>query len=1025
METNSTAETRRRAADLYERIFGFPEEGDDSERLQEKFEKLLPKFSGREFPRRVHLLSIGTGYGRIDLPFVHAFVAGVNESNQPPAMVVVHCVEPNPGFRDKLKGVLQQEGHAELGCLKKTNTEAVSCLIGATRCQFRLYGDEWDINEFLDSPQFRGFRFHCVMSFLSIQFAGNLKTLYPSLLGRIVRGGLLIIGDTCSEGAWVSRPPRRSEPRERREGHPHDSALWFNVWHRWHDTLGKAGINRRLRFALPHDSSPLVAGACAIGFGRAAPSCGQDKSSDYTWVRTVRSDDLLEMMELVRSAGWRGVVSSLDVDGPENYSDLVQRECKASCSNGTYIVDKMRQDRDLWNEIQSAKNIQFENGLRFHVLESRLRVYSGWEKHLQKAMATSALRNVLQRQGIQSYVNVLRHPGVDDPHVDAVLLRQIASAVSSQIETESGIFMVVFMATQRPTYSLRACMAGRLIPGSKAHNVSEASFFDGLPFPTGVDRSAAMPRVWLWLYTLYLSLPRPSRTAAVMQEVYDLCPPFDVVLDFDSPLEKDLQVDIRANSVHISMAACHCESLRKAIWDLVTSRVADRLASVATWDVSSAVVDALRGYWGPQRPMIRQMERSSLEPGNRLGTPDIFDITPDRKDFAISESEIEALFGESNHRLVKEAMDTWFANAIPLQQGQSYESDHSPPLGIRGCEQEGKRRELVSVLLQQFGAYSLFLQETELCSVYHVPALWAGSETVWPGWHFFMRRDDLGIYKAEDNPYCHVRLGEYLAPLNQLLYQGIVTPDTGTKKEREAHEGMAHNIRATVDDLRDKLAKIHGEDLVSPDLLADIYDCQYYADVIWGFYALAYYRLCGESNEETVSLKSLWEDLLHLACNIAANELTRRLPSYIGRGNTAVQRAYDNLGDDTSAGLYRWLRKTPTAEVESTKVSRCFMTAAFASLVAQSIRHGFVVWSASPCDSNKTSVTVSEQLITVTNPTKSEGFNPKETHSWSAVETLRNSGVPVEWTAKNQLSMITIGCQQGEDRHERPASPMA
>jgi len=254
-----------------------------------------------------------------------------------------------------------------------------------------------------------------------------------------------------------------------------------------------------------------------------------------------------------------------------------------------------------------------------------------------------------------------------------------------------------------------------------------------------------------------------------------------------------------------------------------------------------------------------------------------------------------------------------------------------------------------------------------------------------------------------------------LMPLSLCLWAACI-PEAARRGRMIANEAMVHHISTPIVSLRDELEKLQQQISAEGTFNKKIHLCRYYSDVIWGFYALTYYGTLGKKADPSSRLCDIWEELLQLACAIAAEELNRRLSHYITTGGEdKLVNAFSDLGASPQTGLYDWLVKSSRCEVGCIQVSRYLIEAVFATLAAQSVRHGFVAWARSPDDCPRTVIRTNDASIVISNRTDIN-FDPKNTHSWHTMELLNRSGfVSIDWKpAVDNLSIITIKLDRKE-----------
>nr|MBC8458507.1 hypothetical protein [Deltaproteobacteria bacterium] len=300
-----------RAPEVYERFLGFPKDQDEATRFYKHCKEYIafPDFPEKG-PKKFRLLSVGTGYGRADFPLIRAYIEHYERPHGSHALSFqVDCVDPSKGFQKMLLNALGQDRYqifsSELSIEDgANNTFQVRGKSRSGKSCIVINGYRRGLSEFLRDDDEGGTLppFHCIVGILSFQYIKSLKTTFPLLLDKLCESGLIVIGETCSEGAWLSKPPPSIVGPTAKV-----NRKWFDLWTDWHKVLRRRGINRRLRLFPPHNFWLLRDTLERSGYR----SIILPKNSEFTWKKTVGSEVLGEVKALIRNGCWRGYVSSL------------------------------------------------------------------------------------------------------------------------------------------------------------------------------------------------------------------------------------------------------------------------------------------------------------------------------------------------------------------------------------------------------------------------------------------------------------------------------------------------------------------------------------------------------------------------------------------------------------------------------------------------------------------------------------------------------------------------------------------
>lgn len=267
--------------------------------------------------RTYHLLSIGTGYGRADLPILKACLdhfgraAGVSFR--------IDCVEPSARFRDMLLQTLRRDALGFFSSPPNINrpSRGMWRVRGTTpsghAVTVRIY--PMGIAQFLEAR--RKTRFHCMIASLSLQYVPKARRAFSTLLAKLSDSGVIMLAASCSQGAWLSRPPLHP-PRERKH------RRWFDLWTDWHLARKIYAAPYRSHDILPHDLSALASALERLGF----VSCLPRRACEFVWEKTVSAGTLKHMERLIQRGSWEGCISALHLEAPAHVKHRLLRALK-------------------------------------------------------------------------------------------------------------------------------------------------------------------------------------------------------------------------------------------------------------------------------------------------------------------------------------------------------------------------------------------------------------------------------------------------------------------------------------------------------------------------------------------------------------------------------------------------------------------------------------------------------------------------------------------------------------------------
>ncbi len=755
-------------AQLYESFMGF-ERQENEEKIKAFFKKMLvgldkPCFKQGRKKINIRILSIGTGYGRIEIPFFHSYIqwvldkAGREIDASREIQFDIICVEPQPSFLDKL--------NSELDYFRKNikQTRAKNKFRVLTDVKAKTLGEI----DFRKKP-FR-VRFHCVIGILSMQFETKLKTVFPLLLQNISPEGILLIGDADNHGKWVSTPPKKAERPVLKE-----HILWYEIWRRWHGLLRENWINNRLRIFTAHDSSVLVNTAIDTGFRNIS-----EKS--FSWNISIDSAVLKQVFDNVRDGKWKISVSSLYVE------DLHKAKI---------ILDEL--EEQFWSKIDEGKTIEFCNGLRFHLLQRDPKTSdSAKDNLLQKSVLRSSHRN-LQNQGLHWYAELV---GEKQNLSRTKLLEHLTRSLSRHLEIENGSFVVGLSVNPHELSAPHACSAGHLVPFSTAAYSDQRiedtkEYFSGLACTDEIPLDIAGPRVWLWVYTIYVVMGyRMSVFVETLRRNLELSANFTCAIGYGGNKEL-IDYSSTLSQLFFSLEEDKAKELRKTIWSFLNENCQITLSEVCNWSENSDTVGALNRIWGKNSPVIKYLERTNEQTSHdskQEDTPYSFYPGDDGVIASDDKGLMNLLLNSDLLVELKKTIESWKTENIGIEDG-SFKS-----ITLKRVFSE-ERYDWDDVLLTLY-ICSLFVSEKGLRYIFHIPAAFRNMNSYWAGWHIFLDYREFSVieetsYKKEGAARLNELFDQFIAPFDLIQYQNIISPEVESllrireiesRNQTDAHE---------------------------------------------------------------------------------------------------------------------------------------------------------------------------------------------------------------------------------------------
>jgi len=683
-------------AEVYEKFLGFPKDSDESERLYKYCKQLLSKLSEVKPNNQgsIKILSIGTGYGRADFPFIKAYIERCEELIQSqPLFFKIDCIDPSKDFLKMLRSTLEESKYdIFLEKPESYNQSDLSFKIEGRSLSHEskivINGYHQTLSDYFEDQEEA--LFNCIIAILSLQHIKNLKKIFPKLLVNLGKQGLILIGETCSGGAWICEPPSLLfQPEER------NSKRWYGLWTDWHKALMNNGINRRIRLFLPHYLSSLISSLEHTGFQSIIPA-GNSKHVNFVWQKNVKAEVLLDVKELILNGNWEKYVSSLYI--PDQIS------------NKRYpIRDKIFEFLKSDNKGLSGEwkyeesDVKYENGLRFYAYVkgndgSPNREF--YKQKLQNAVLQNSTKTVF-KQGLDSFPI---KPNTEYGEKQ-IIQKHLLQSLIEHIEIDNGCFCVGLSVKKKQTS--KSAMGGSLIPCSDI-NMKDVNRDKVLAFfrELGLNNAdqKTYTRVWIWLYTLYIALAtKPSAVAEDIRKAFGMQTSFNCIVNMDK--EEDIEVSGRELCLKLNIG--RMKRLRKEVFQIL--RKSYRINQIAKWKNKSEAVRELEDIWGQDNPLIK-----FLRPNSSYKFPKVF--YPE-KPLVFTEAQKDILFDAVTLKKIKDEFNKWV--------------EEKPEYGILGKLKWVANKKLLNVnplqlwtqSFSQFYWFALLLAEEDINYVFHAPSL--------------------------------------------------------------------------------------------------------------------------------------------------------------------------------------------------------------------------------------------------------------------------------------------------------------
>ena len=793
-------------AEVYEKFLGFPEDKDVASQF---YQHCINIFDNLPSPQKIgtseiKVLSIGTGYGRADFPLLKAYIKQYEELGLDRRLsFVVDCVDSSPDFQNMLGEALENDtAHYRIfkknpdffkDIKKKTFCATGKSASGNSKVVINGYCKT--LTEFLSemSKANDGSKplFHCIIAILSLQYTKHLKITFPRLLEKLRHSGIIVIGETCAEGAWISKPPPlRYIPMAKT-----NNKRWFDLWTDWHKVLRNNGINRRLRLFMPHDFRLLIDTLERACFRSIIPN----GKSEFIWQKTVTSEVFCEVVKLIQNGEWKNCVSSL-------YP--FDQDFSKSGNIGTRIINILKSEEGWLNGEwkNNEANTTYENGLRFYIYEKineKLTNYDGYKQILQKLILDSSNRT-LRRQGIYEYI---RTEETEEEKYQYALLVQLVQSLNQHIELDNGCFTIGLSVSSGK--ASKSVMGGSLIPCSNTsiRRGVASKFFENLLPPN--SNEGVHSRVWIWIYTLYIALAkRPSAIADRIYKTFQLNSGFDCTVDMDAEIET---FDFSRRGISVQLNNHRVKSIRKHVFSILKQNALNQIKDVAEWNPESEVVRALEYRWGEDSPLVKSLRNVLSLHSNSIRTSEQKNRKSEHshslpktfysaQPFIFTDAEIEVLCGKNTFNEIRCKMYELF---------KDWALDETVP-GIYSILQKLYHEQLFSdnpielwtEVFAQFYMFGLMLHETGINYILHIPGIEFNKANIWGGFQLFMDKEEYVFCKDMNNvPSLSDSFHIFMSPFDLIPLLSLVSQQI----EDKARTGISHSLPYAVSIIMDRL----------------------------------------------------------------------------------------------------------------------------------------------------------------------------------------------------------------------------
>jgi hypothetical protein len=746
-------------ADLYEDFLGFPHGGEKN--YYDEFyryckEKIV--FSRDDDLKKINILSIGTGYGRADLPFIKAFI----EKNEPMANKFnIYCIDPSEFFEKKLYDNLVNRFEGKFSIFSNiskkekddsNNTFSVEGEGITGRSFIKVLFYRKDLKKFLETPELNPIGFHCVISFLSMQFVSGIKMLLPNLLKRLEKRGIVVIGEACKHAAWVSVPPPLIFDE------PVKYYCWYKLWSDWHKTLKLKGIIQNLRLFPPHDFNLI------FKFFDASKCFSKENPSEFHWEKELTHEIFNKIIKGIENDKFKGIVSSIDLS--EFLSENGALGAEKKVSGGGVVLSQLKNDEFIedknlygaWRDWDKERsNLVFINGLRVHIFSKKKNLNKKkYEEIFQQVILKNSFNNLRMSGLVEHLWNEER-----DSIKHLSVLPEISRSIKQHIEIDKGAYIVPISV--RPNSEVIAAISGSLIPASKAcieagvHN----EFFNGFDLlvdKTDDEKKRIISGYWILLYEMSLNLAeRQSSTATELQQALNLNPGFDIIVDMDADSEEI--IDISRASISFKLQGARFKELRQRIWKIINNneQIKGKFEQLNKYDKynKTTVSKQLESFWSE-----RTIEKLYKDGVQESFAPLSF-FKP-----SLDDDIIENLFGSDSFNQIKAELQSLF-NGWKKESGIIKKLDE-----MKKSQQYTYDSERVWTILCQLYKYGIYIYEKDLMNIFHISLPISRRTNVWGAIHFFMHRKEASYFITESLELTDL-FYKFVLPFDNLLYREI------------------------------------------------------------------------------------------------------------------------------------------------------------------------------------------------------------------------------------------------------------
>lgn len=645
---------------IYEEFMGFPLEEAHKFfnycRQNIKFPD-LQESELRKNETTLQILSIGTGYGRADFPIIRSFIEHY-ENKYPSSSFIfnINCIDPSDHFQGRLKESLKNNCfniYSDQQFSLNEDRNNLYCVEGKGRAGsvVKIHCHKMTFEDYINKDQDN---YYFIIGSLAFQFIKNLKSIFALLLEKLRENGVIIIGEVCEQGAWISEPP---PPIFDGDAKYRD---WFDLWTDWHKILQVHAISRRVRLFMPHNFYLLSETLEELGFKRLL-----EKENDtyvFNWSKELGLNIFSKIKHLIENRGWENSISAFHIPGK-----CVNREGK-QVDRSEHIIDHLTNQVRIdelklsgkWSKEQGR--FSFVNGLRFHIFskpadDKEKKTKEDYLKVLQRNILENSY-TTLRAQGLFSNANSdLDRELIDPEDKETELFDQFTLSLYQHLEIDEKAF-VTSMSVLPVPYVLdakraRSSNSGHLIPLSCEDN---KQFFDDLfnikNNSTSNDNYTPIQcrRIWLWLEMLYLFVGegrRPSYISKKIKDIFNLESQFNLIISMGED-EEDI-IEVQRNLLYIHLNRNKFVKIRKIFNNYLNgnqgSYVKTIINEVMDWNNNGQAVLTLKEFWGEQSSLVMALKEGTAFPDSFTLAPGKEIVFKDKENIKIS------LFGRDHENL--------------------------------------------------------------------------------------------------------------------------------------------------------------------------------------------------------------------------------------------------------------------------------------------------------------------------------------------------------------------------------------